>query len=85
MEQYVKLAGQHAEVLAESGVLLLAEPNAGKPELTGDAEVVYNLSAEDFATAGEEIYNAGAVILGGCCGTTPEHIEAMANLIRNQE
>jgi 5-methyltetrahydrofolate--homocysteine methyltransferase len=56
---------------------IVIEPNAGQPELSG-LHVVYRLSPEDFAGAMREVVSAGASIVGGCCGTTPAHIRALA-------
>ena len=75
MSGYVKLAKEYAQALDGTGALLLAEPNAGRPELEGD-KAVYKLSPDAYAEALEEIKNVGAVILGGCCGTSPAHIGA---------
>ena len=73
MPGYVELAKAYAQALQGTGVLLLAEPNAGRPELEGD-KAVYKLSPDAYAEAMEQIKNAGAAILGGCCGTTPAHL-----------
>jgi 5-methyltetrahydrofolate--homocysteine methyltransferase len=67
--------------LGAKRVLLLAEPNAGKPELV-DGRTVYKVTPEDFAAAAEKIYSAGVNIIGGCCGTTPEHIRALAERLK---
>jgi 5-methyltetrahydrofolate--homocysteine methyltransferase len=67
--------------LGAKRVLLLAEPNAGKPELV-DGRTVYKVSPEDFAAAAEKIYSAGVNIIGGCCGTGPEHIKALAERLK---
>ncbi|MHC5179782.1 MAG: homocysteine S-methyltransferase family protein [Planctomycetota bacterium] len=75
MPGYVNLAKEYAAALDGTGVLLLAEPNAGRPELEGD-KAVYKLSPEAYAEALEEIKDTGAVILGGCCGTSPAHLAA---------
>jgi 5-methyltetrahydrofolate--homocysteine methyltransferase len=79
LEEYVKLAGRFASVSGD--VIILAEPNAGKPELI-DGRVVYNVSPEEFALAAEKIHKAGVNIIGGCCGTGPEHIKALAKRLR---
>lgn len=76
MAGYVALASVYAAQLADSDILLMAEPNAGKPELI-DGKAVYTLPANDFASAAQEIQNAGAKIMGGCCGTSPTYIKAM--------
>lgn len=78
MPEYVELAKSYAAVLTGTGVLLLAEPNAGRPELKGD-KAIYTLSPETFAASLSEIKDAGAAILGGCCGTSPAHIAAAAS------
>lgn len=81
MEGYVKLTEVFADALKGADILLIAQPNAGKPELI-DGDAVYSLSAEDFASAAMNIRDAGARIMGGCCGTSPAHIEAMIGLLR---
>ncbi len=81
MDEYVKLAQNYAEELGRSDVVLLAEPNAGKPELI-DGEAVYTLSPEDFANELARIHDIGAKILGGCCGTSPAHIEAAVKKLK---
>jgi 5-methyltetrahydrofolate--homocysteine methyltransferase len=65
----------------ERRVTILAEPNAGKPELVDD-RAVYKVTPEDFAAAAEKIHSAGVNIIGGCCGTTPEHIRALAEMLK---
>jgi 5-methyltetrahydrofolate--homocysteine methyltransferase len=67
--------------LGAKRVLLLAEPNAGQPELV-DGRTVYKVSPEDFAAAAEKIHSAGVNIIGGCCGTTPGHIRALAERLK---
>lgn len=56
---------------------LLAQPNAGKPKLVGD-KTVFDMGADEFAAGIEGCAAAGARIVGGCCGTTPRHIRAVA-------
>jgi len=55
---------------------IMAEPNAGLPEMKGD-RAVYRLGPEAFADAGLQIYRNGARLIGGCCGTSPEHIRCL--------
>ena len=62
---------------AASDVPIIAQPNAGKPTLIGD-ETVFDMTPEEFAIGVVECHKAGARLLGGCCGTSPEHIEALA-------
>lgn len=79
MAGYVELAKAFAAAAA-GRMLLLAEPNAGKPELI-DGKAVYTLSPAEFAESAVQINAAGAAILGGCCGTTPAHIAAAVKAI----
>lgn len=81
MPGYTVLAKAYAEALTGTDVLLLAEPNAGRPELEGD-RAVYKLSPEAYAEALAQIKDAGAAILGGCCGTSPAHLKAAIQTIR---
>jgi len=81
MAEYIKLSQVCADLLKDGDVLLLAEPNAGRPELT-EGGALYKLSPEDFADAAQKIHAAGANIIGGCCGTGPEHIKAMVERLR---
>ena len=57
---------------------VLAQPNAGKPKLI-DNVTVFDMSPTLFASGIKECLNAGATLIGGCCGTTPQHINAVAN------
>lgn len=80
LDQYVKLARVYASEV-EGKTALLAEPNAGRPELIED-KAVYKVTPEEFAQAAKEIHSAGFNIIGGCCGTTPEHIKAVAERLK---
>ena len=64
-----------------ANVPILAKPNAGMPELV-DGETVYAMTPEEFAGYGRQLVEAGAGIIGGCCGTTKEHITALAQTVR---
>jgi len=63
-------------------VPVVAKPNAGMPSIREDGQVVYSMGPEDFARHMEALLRAGATILGGCCGTTPEHIRALRGMLR---
>ncbi len=60
-------------------VPLVAEPNAGKPRLM-DGKTVFDLAPNLYATGMLKCRAAGATLVGGCCGTTPEHIRALAQM-----
>lgn len=61
-------------------VPLLAKPNAGMPKLSG-GQTIFEMDAKTFASFGASLVRTGANMLGGCCGTTPEHIRALARAI----
>ena len=63
-----------------ANVPILAKPNAGLPELENGA-TIYRMTPEAFAAAGKKLAEAGAGILGGCCGTDPSHIRALAQAV----
>jgi methionine synthase I (cobalamin-dependent) len=83
LDEYVELAKTcvAAARSARADLLVLAEPNAGKPELV-DGQAVYRVAPEQYAAACREILDAGIHILGGCCGTTPDHIRALAGTLK---
>ncbi len=81
MDGYVNLAKEYAQALQGTDVLLLAEPNAGRPEIVED-KTVYKLSPADYADSLSQIKDVGAVVLGGCCGTTPAHLAEAVKQLR---
>ena len=86
LDEYIELAKKFVsavKTLNKKRVLVFAEPNAGKPELV-DGRAVYKVTPEDFAAAAEKIHSAGVNIIGGCCGTGPEHIRAMCGKTKNK-
>jgi 5-methyltetrahydrofolate--homocysteine methyltransferase len=60
---------------------VLVQPNAGLPVVEA-GRAVYKLSPGDFARAQAAHYREGAILLGGCCGTTPAHIAALVRSLR---
>jgi len=63
---------------------LLIQSNAGLPELV-NGEVVYGETPEFMAEHAVELLNVGVQIIGGCCGTTPEHISALRAALRGKD
>jgi methionine synthase I (cobalamin-dependent) len=59
---------------------IVAQPNAGKPKLAGE-KTVFEMMPEPFAAGIAECLRAGARVVGGCCGTTPAHIRAVAAML----
>jgi 5-methyltetrahydrofolate--homocysteine methyltransferase len=78
LADYEKLTAELAA--AARGTPVLVQPNAGSPVLR-DGRISYAESAAQFATAAPRLLAAGARIVGGCCGSTPEHIAAMRSLV----
>lgn len=60
---------------------LLVQPNAGQPRLEPDGSTFYSQSPEEYASYIPALIKAGARIIGGCCGTSPEYIKRMAEMI----
>jgi 5-methyltetrahydrofolate--homocysteine methyltransferase len=65
---------------ATGAVLTMAQPNAGTPEMIGGT-AVYKQSPEEFAASVPAALEAGVNIVGGCCGSTPEHIAAIRRVV----
>ena len=78
MVEPVKKMAQYATIP------ILAKPNAGLPELV-DGKTVYRMTPEEFAEAGIALVQAGAAIVGGCCGTEPAHIKALSDAVHGME
>ena len=70
------------ELASVDGVCVSGMPNAGFPKKEGDRIVYPKSSPEYFALFAREAAETGVRILGGCCGTTPAHIRAMANQVK---
>lgn len=70
-----------AEYRKACGIPILAQPNAGKPRLEGE-DTVFDMPPEEFAAGALKCHEAGAKLLGGCCGTTPGHIKALAQALK---
>ncbi|MEN6576664.1 MAG: homocysteine S-methyltransferase family protein [Phycisphaerales bacterium] len=83
LDEYVDLSKVYvtAAKAAKGKVQIFAEPNAGKPELV-DGQAVYKVTPKEFAAACRKILDAGIHILGGCCGSTPDHIHAVTRTLK---
>lgn len=64
-------------------VPVIVKPNAGLPALV-DGETVYDMGPDEFARAMKKLAEAGATVLGGCCGTTPEHICCLKEALKEE-
>jgi len=83
LDEYVELTQKYVAAVkaVNDKVLVFAEPNAGKPELV-EGKAAYKVTPDEFADAAKKIFDAGVTIIGGCCGTTPDHIKALAQKLR---
>jgi methionine synthase / methylenetetrahydrofolate reductase(NADPH) len=72
--QLFRIVGQMKQAVPEA--LLIVKPNAGWPEHVGD-RVMYSAGPEYFGEYAQAFAGLGVSIIGGCCGTTPEHIAQM--------
>jgi len=60
---------------------LLCKPNAGNPIIGADGIAHYDMAPADFAQVQQQCLHNGATLLGGCCGTTPDHMRATVDLL----
>lgn len=68
------------KLIENASVPIIVNPNAGMPRLQ-NGKTMYDFSAADFKAAFADIINRGVNILGGCCGTTPEYIAVLRELV----
>jgi len=66
-----------SDMVTHTRIPVIAKPNAGLPFLDENGTTCYNMEAEEFTEEMQVLVNAGATILGGCCGTTPEFIRQL--------
>lgn len=74
---YELLAG----IQSYAAIPLIAKANAGLPRLE-NGETIFPMGPDEYAMQAVKLLDAGAVLIGGCCGTTPEHIRQLADLTR---
>ena len=82
IDAYIPVARLFAQCGKEIPVWI--KGNAGKPEVDADGKTSYRGSPEMFAAAVKPLLEAGVRFLGGCCGSTPVHIHAMAQALKNR-
>jgi len=76
----VQMAVVVSQLISATALPVLAQPNAGKPRLIGD-KTVFGMAPASFAAGTADCLRAGAKLVGGCCGTTPEHIRAVVETL----
>lgn len=77
----VQMKGILKELLRVASLPVIVNPNAGLPRSEGE-KTVYDINSDEFASEMKEIASMGARVIGGCCGTTPEHIEKTVQACR---
>ncbi len=77
------MAGLAEILVAESTLPVLVQPNAGQPQIV-DGRAEYHVIPAEFAAAIKSILQTGVAAVGGCCGTTPEHIRAVAEVMHHE-
>jgi 5-methyltetrahydrofolate--homocysteine methyltransferase len=80
-----QMVGCVSAIRAATSLPVVAQANAGQPVVAADGTVGYSRTLEDYVRFVPGIVAAGAGFVGGCCGTTPEYIRAMARAIRREE
>lgn len=77
-----EMAQTISSMLPYAKIPLVAKPNAGLPKLE-NGKTVFSMLPEEFASCIPDLTAAGATILGGCCGTSPEYIAALSRALKN--
>lgn len=62
--------------------ILWAKPNAGLPEMGADNQAVYKVTPQEMGEFAKKYVAAGAKIVGGCCGSTPEHVAGIVSAVK---
>jgi 5-methyltetrahydrofolate--homocysteine methyltransferase len=76
----MEMAEIAAQMTAATHLPVIIQPNAGKPRLVG-TDTIFDMPPEDFAEGIAACLRNGATIVGGCCGTTPEHIRVLSEVV----
>ncbi len=71
-----------SRILEYSSIPVIVNPNAGLP-IVKDGKTIFEIDPDSFANSMKEIADMGVSILGGCCGTTPKHINKLINITKN--
>jgi 5-methyltetrahydrofolate--homocysteine methyltransferase len=69
------------EMRAATHLPIWMKPNAGLPRMTDDDIAIYDVTPEMIGEAAERWLEAGALIVGGCCGTSPDHLREIASAV----
>ncbi|MBQ6589200.1 MAG: homocysteine S-methyltransferase family protein [Butyrivibrio sp.] len=72
-----KMVSIISDMAAVTSIPIIAKPNAGLPSVDENGNTEYDMDCDTFVKEMEQLVNAGASIIGGCCGTTPEYIKGI--------
>ncbi len=78
----IQIKAMMAELAKVASIPVMAQPNAGLPAIK-DGKTVFSVGPDEFGECMAEIAALGASVLGGCCGTTPEHIRRTVELCKD--
>ncbi len=79
LENMETIIGEYAS--AQPGLALWAKPNAGMPRLEA-GQTLYDVTPNEMASFARRYFELGARVIGGCCGSTPRHVEAIARELK---
>lgn len=82
LENMEKIIQEYAA--AAPGFPIWAKPNAGLPRMDEDNQAIYDVTADQMGEAALRNIAAGARIVGGCCGSSPEHVAGIAKAVKNR-
>jgi 5-methyltetrahydrofolate--homocysteine methyltransferase len=82
LENMEKIVAEYAGLA--SGFPVWAKPNAGLPRMDDNNNPVYDVTPEEMGASALRNIAAGARIVGGCCGSSPEHVAGIAQAVRNR-
>jgi methionine synthase I (cobalamin-dependent) len=80
LENMEKILGEYRTSAPEA--ILWAKPNAGLPEMGADNQAVYKVTPEEMGEYAKKYVAAGARIVGGCCGSSPEHVAGIVRAVK---
>lgn len=80
-----KMVGVIRDMAEVTNIPIIAKPNAGMPSLDENGQTVYDMGEAEFAEGIREIVEAGASIVGGCCGTSPSYIRAAKEAVGHMQ
>ena len=82
LENMEKIISEYAETAPDS--MFWAKPNAGLPHMDAEINIsTYDVTPEEMGEFAKKFIALGARVVGGCCGSTPEHVAGIAKAVKN--